>query len=162
MSKGITGKEADPRIVYADIIDLPHHQSETHPHMSLYDRAAQFSSYKALSGYEDMIAEEARLTGKKIELEGRELDLLNQKLELIADVIRDGHTPELSITCFVPDEKKAGGKYVTVTGKIRKVESTFGQLQLDSGNKKLAGMKIDLDKILTITGDLVDYLDNCE
>ena len=79
MSKGINQKEPDPRIVYADIIDLPHHQSETHPHMSLYDRSAQFSSYKALSGYEDMIAEEARLTGKKIELEGRELDLLNQK-----------------------------------------------------------------------------------
>lgn len=162
MSKGITEKEPDPRIVYADIIDLPHHQSDTHPHMSLYDRSAQFSSYKALSGYEDMIAEEARMVGKKIELEGHELDLLNQKLELITDVIRDGHIPELSITYFEPDEKKAGGKYVTVTGRVKKVDSAFSQIQLDSGNKKVNGKKIDIDNVLAITGELVDYLDDCE
>ena len=158
MSKGITGKEPDPRVVYADIIDLPHHRSDTHPHMSLYDRSAQFSSYKALSGYEDMVAEEARLVDRKIELEGHELDLLNQKLELIADAIREGHFPELSVVYFVPDEKKAGGKYVTVTGKINKVDSAFGQIRLDSGNKKVNGKRIDIDRILTITGDLVDYL----
>jgi len=162
MSKGITEKEPDPRIVYADIINLPYHKSDKYPHMSLYDRSAQFSSYKALSGYEDMVAEEARIVGEKIVLEGHELDLLNQKLELIADVIRDGHIPELSITYFVPDERKEGGKYVTVTGKIKKVDSAFGQIHLDSGNKKVSGRKIDIDKILTITGDLVDYLDDCE
>jgi hypothetical protein len=162
MSKGITEKEPDPRIVYADIINLPYHKSDKYPHMSLYDRSAQFSSYKALSGYEDMVAEEARIVGERIVLEGHELDLLNQKLELIADVIRDGHIPELSITYFVPDEKKEGGKYVTVTGKIKKVDSAFGQIHLDSGNRKVSGRKIDIDKILTITGDLVDYLDDCE
>ena len=162
MSKGITEKAPDPRIVYADIINLPYHKSDKYPHMSLYDRSAQFSSYKALSGYEDMVAEEARIVGERIVLEGHELDLLNQKLELIADVIRDGHIPELSITHFVPDDKKEGGKYVTVTGKIKKVDSVFGQIQLDSGNKKVSGRKIDIDKILTITGDLVDYLDGCE
>ena len=85
MEKGIQKKEPDPRIVYADIIDLPHHQSSTRPHMSLYDRAAQFSSYKALTGYEDMVAEEARVTEEKISLEEFELELLNQKLQLIAD-----------------------------------------------------------------------------
>jgi len=108
------------------------------------------------------VAEEARIVGERIVLEGHELDLLNQKLELIADVIRDGHIPELSITYFVPDEKKEGGKYVTVTGKIKKVDSAFGQIHLDSGNRKVSGRKIDIDKILTITGDLVDYLDDCE
>ena len=60
MTKGITEKEPDPRIVYADIIDLPHHQSSTRPHMSLYDRAAQFASFAALTGYDDMVKEEAR------------------------------------------------------------------------------------------------------
>ena len=60
MAKGITGQEPDARIVYSDIIDMPHHQSETHPHMSLYDRAAQFAPFAALTGYEDMINEEAR------------------------------------------------------------------------------------------------------
>ena len=65
MTKGITEKEADPRIIYADIIDLPHWRSPTRPHMSLYERAAQFASYKALSGYEDMIAEEVRLADEE-------------------------------------------------------------------------------------------------
>ncbi len=60
MTKGITGKEPDPKIVYADIIDMPHHQSLAHPHMSLYDRAAQFAPFAALTGYEDMINEEAK------------------------------------------------------------------------------------------------------
>ena len=61
MTKGITGKEADPEIVYADIFDLPRHVSDHHPPMSLYDRAAQFAAYKTLSGFEDMVNERARL-----------------------------------------------------------------------------------------------------
>ncbi len=67
MAKGITDKEPDPGIIYADIIDLPHHQSSTHPHMRLYDRAAQFAPFSALTGYKEMIDEEARLTEEKIE-----------------------------------------------------------------------------------------------
>ena len=62
MTKGITEQEPDPREVYGDIIDLPHWQSPTRPRMSLYDRAAQFAPYKTLSGYEDMVQEEARRT----------------------------------------------------------------------------------------------------
>lgn len=60
MTKGYRKNEPDPRIVYKDIIDMPHHQSLTHPHMSLYDRAAQFAPFAALTGYEDMINEEAQ------------------------------------------------------------------------------------------------------
>ncbi len=67
MAKGITGKEPDPEIIYADIIDLPHHQSNAHPHMSLYDRAAQFAPFSALTGYKEMIDEEARLTEARVE-----------------------------------------------------------------------------------------------
>ena len=94
MAKGITGKEPDPRIVYADIIDLPHHQSSKHLHMSLYDRAAQFASYKALSGYEDMIGEEARQTNRKIDLEEPGLDVLNQKLNpMLRSLCRHGCLP---------------------------------------------------------------------
>ena len=65
MTKGITGKEPDPSIVYADIIDMPRHQSDTHPHMSLYDRAAQFAPFAALTGYEEMISVEAKRTEDK-------------------------------------------------------------------------------------------------
>lgn len=60
MTKGITGKEADPEVVYADIYHLPHHEPDHHPRMSLRDRAAQFAAYKTLSGFEDMINEQAR------------------------------------------------------------------------------------------------------
>lgn len=60
LTKGLRNNEPDPRIVYKDIIDMPHHQSLTHPHMSLYDRAAQFAPFAALTGYEDMINEEAQ------------------------------------------------------------------------------------------------------
>ena len=83
-TKGITGKEPDPRIVYADIIDLPHHQSPTHPHMSLYDRAAQFSSFDALTGYSDMVVEEAKLTDRQMELGEHDLEILNRRLNWIA------------------------------------------------------------------------------
>ena len=96
MTKGITEKEPDPRIVYADIIDLPHHQSATRPHMSLYDRAAQFAPFAALSGYDEMIVEEARETDTGIVLEDWELEQLNQKLTLIADVLEDGNGTPLS------------------------------------------------------------------
>ena len=60
MSQKITGKEPDPRIIYADIIDMPHHQSTKPPHLSPHDRAAQFSPFAALSGYEDMVEESRR------------------------------------------------------------------------------------------------------
>ncbi len=67
MAQGIKGKEPDPSIVYTDIIDMPHHVSTKHPHMFLHDRAAQFSPFAALSGYEDMIDEEARLTQEQMD-----------------------------------------------------------------------------------------------
>lgn len=59
--------DEDPRVIYADIIDLPHHQSDKHPQMSLYDRAAQFSPFAALSGYDDMVKEQVKETEKKYE-----------------------------------------------------------------------------------------------
>ena len=67
MTKGLTGKEPDPEIVYADIFRLPHHVSDHHPPMSLRDRAAQFSPFAALSGYEELVSEEARRTTDRIE-----------------------------------------------------------------------------------------------
>ena len=111
MTKGITGKEPDPSIIYADIIDHPHWQSPTRPHMSLYDRAAQFAPFAALTGYDDMVSEEARLVDNKIELSEGEIELLNQKLNLLNDVIFDGVHPTVSITYFVPEKMKNGGKY---------------------------------------------------
>ncbi len=131
MTKGITEHEPDPRVIYGDIIDKPHWQSPTRPHMSLYDRAAQFAPFAALTGYDDMITEEARLVDNKIELDNTEIEVINQKLEILADSISNGEKPEVSITYFVPDLLKNGGKYETVTEVIKKIDIVQGQLVLE-------------------------------
>ena len=159
MSKGIKEKEPNPRTVYADIIDMPHWQSPKHPHMSLYDRSAQFASYKALSGYEDMVAEEARLTDKKLELEDFELERLNQKLSLVADVIADGHHPVLTFTVFEPDEHKEGGRYVEITDTVKRIDATGRKVILSSTRESGLNNSIDFDRIADVHGELVDYMD---
>ena len=163
MTKGITGKEPNPRVVYADIIDLPHWQSPTRPHMSLYDRSAQFASYKALSGYEDMIQEEARLTDTEEEPSEQAMDLLNRKLSLISDVISEGIHPELTFTVFVPDQKKSGGRYVDITDTVKKIDTVFRKVILmgTEGRGKV-NKTIDFDRIVKIHGSIVNDLDDIE
>ena len=160
MTQGIKSNEPDARTVYADIIDLPHHQSSTHPHMSLYDRAAQFSSYKALSGYEDMVAEEARLTSLKPELEEYELELLNKKLNLIADIINGGTRPTVTIRYFLPDERKSGGAIVDITDTIKRIDTVSGQIILMSTRESGINEAIEIKSILSMRGDLVDNLND--
>ncbi len=160
MAKGITGKEPDPRIVYADIVDLPHHQSSKHPHMSLYDRAAQFSSYKALSGYEDMIGEEARQTDRKTDLEEPGLDVLNQKLNLINDMLDDGENPAITFTFFVADTKKEGGAYVTRTERVKRIDALEQVVILCSADAHGFNETIPIRDIVEIHGDSVDSVDS--
>ena len=162
MTKGITGKEPDPRVVYADIIDKPHHVSSVHPHMSMHDRAAQFSAYKALSGFEDMVSEEARTTEAQTELSEAQMELLGQKLDLISDVIADGEHPLITFTVFVPDERKAGGKYVDTTDYVKRIDTVNQTVVLMK--KRQSGMNetIAFNRISDIHGDLVDYMDDGE
>ena len=157
MTKGITGHEPDPRAIYADIIDLPHHQSKVHKHMSLYDRAAQFAPFAALTGYDDMVEEEARLVDNKIELDGSELEILDQKLAIIAKEIDKGRSPEVSITYFVPDLFKQGGSYQTITEVIKKVDNVSRKLVLER-KEGFADMNvtISISDILEIHGEIVD------
>ena len=131
MAKGITGKEPDPREVYGDIIDHPHWESPKHPPMSLYDRAAQFAPFAALSGYDDMIDEEARMVDNRIELSEEETEELNRKLSRIDEKIGSGIRPAVTITYFVPDPLKPGGEYRTATEKVRRVDAVHGVIQLD-------------------------------
>ena len=163
MSKGITEKEPDPRVVYANIIDLPHWQSPTRPHMSLYDRSAQFASYKALSGYEDMIQEEARLTDSEEQLSEEAMVLLNRKLSLISDGIEAGTHPKLTFTVFVPDQKKSGGRYVEIADAVKKIDTVSRKVILmgTEGRGKV-NKTIDFDRIAEIHGSPVDYLDDIE
>lgn len=102
---------------YHDIIDLPHHVSTYRPRMPMLNRAAQFSPFAALTGYEDSIREAARLTDARIELDECAKAALDAKLQIIQS---NPQTP-VSITYFVPDARKAGGAYVTAEGFVRKI-----------------------------------------
>ena len=160
MTKGIKSNEPDARVVYADIIRLPHWQSPTRTPMSAYERAAQFSSFNALEGYEDMVGEEARIVDTQEELTETEMEILNQKINLIADVIEDGHHPILNFTYFLNDSMKQGGSYVTMTERVRKIDAVGKKIQLfrTVGASK-SYMELDMDKIKDISGELVNYIE---
>lgn len=106
---------------YDDIINLPHHTSTSRPHMSAHDRAAQFSPFAALTGYDAAITETGRLTDKRVELDEYRKADLNERLCKIQDQIDE--QPEVSITYFQPDKKKSGGAYITVTGCVKKIDA---------------------------------------
>ena len=163
MTKGITGHEPDSRAIYADIIDKPHWQSKAHPHMSLYDRAAQFAPFAALTGYDDMVEEEARLVDNRIELDSSELEILNRKLGIIADAIAKGRAPEVSVTYFVPDLLKDGGSYETITEVIKRIDNVRQQLVLErrTGVAQM-NMTINIKDILEIHGEDADRADDKE
>ena len=135
---------------YDDMIDLPHHVSTKRPQMSLYDRAAQFSAFKALTGYEDCVTEAARLTGERIELDDASLSLLNAKIQILQDEIKT--CPEISVTYFVPDKKKAGGEYVTVTGSVRRVDEV--ERTIIFTDKRI----IQIDDIINMEGEVFALL----
>lgn len=116
---------------YADIIDLPHHTSSKHPRMSAIARAAQFSPFAALTGYDAEIKETARLTDEKVELDEDSVNDINAKLQYIKDNIDEN--PEITVEYFVPDEKKAGGAYVTAGGTVRRIDECVRVITLTDG-----------------------------
>lgn len=141
---------------YDDMIDLPHHVSAKHPQMSRHDRAAQFSAFKALTGYEDAVTEAARLTGERIELDDASLSVLNAKIQILQDEIKT--CPEISITHFVPDKKKAGGEYVTVTGSVKRIDEIERTIHFTDRRTIL------IDDIIDMEGEVfallqTDYMD---
>jgi len=144
---------------YSDIIHLPHHKAPNRPHMSMYDRAAQFSPFAALTGFDGVIAETGRLTDRKIELSESEKILLDQKLTLIDDVIQDKHHPEITVVYFVPDYLKDGGEYEEYTGKVRHIDKVERTVVFLAANGRSAGKAIKIDEIKNVHGELVDYMD---
>lgn len=105
---------------YDDIINLPHHVSQKHPQMSLRDRAAQFSPFAALTGHKAAINETARLTDEKQILSEDVIAKLNEQLNLIKENIGTNQT--VTITYFIPDDKKSGGAYISHTGVVKKID----------------------------------------
>lgn len=116
---------------YEDIIHLPHHTSAGRKHMSLYDRAAQFSPFAALTGHDEALKETARLTDTKPELDDSEKQIIGEKLRMIMDAMPQEIT--VSITHFVPDNKKSGGAYLTVSGVIKKYNKFTNEIRMSDG-----------------------------
>ena len=131
---------------YDDIINLPHHVSATRPQMPLLDRAAQFAPFAALTGYDAAIKETGRLTDEKIEMDEEALNILNMKFQLLVDNLHD--EPEVSFTYFKPDERKAGGAYLEMTGTVKKVDDFERVITMQDGTKML------MDNILNIDGEI--------
>ena len=122
---------------YDEIMGLPHHVSKTRPQMPMSDRAAQFAPFAALTG---------RLTDERIELDEGALTALNMRYQLLMDALDE--EPEVEITYFKPDERKAGGAYVTATGAVIKVDDFERLITMQDGTK------IPMDDILSIDGEL--------
>jgi hypothetical protein len=116
---------------YEDILLLPHHRSTKRPHMAQLDRAAQFAPFAALSGYEKEIAEAGRLTDPALELMEGKAEQIDSALQTLRRELAGG--PLITVTYFVPDSRKRGGAYRTVSGRVRKLSETDRMLFLEDG-----------------------------
>lgn len=116
---------------YADIIDLPHPVSKKRPQMPLYDRAAQFSPFAALTGHGAAIQETARWTEQERELDEEIKRRLDEELQLL--VTQLSSHPTASITYFVPDEKKQGGAYITKRDIVKKIDFYKREIRMADG-----------------------------
>ena len=130
---------------YEDIIHLPHHVSRNHPQMPMLDRAAQFAPFAALTGYEAAVGETARLTAERRELDAQEAEELNRRLAEL--IVRLPDRPEATVEYFVPDDRKSGGAYVTVTGRVRHISVPERTLVMEDGTV------IALDDIAALTDE---------
>lgn len=118
---------------YSDILNLPHPTSKNHPRMSIQERAAQFSPFAALSGHAAAIAETARLTDRKMELDEDTRAELDRRQAILLEQISE--RPEVTVTWFRPDEKKDGGAYVTTAGRLKKIDQVERILILMDGTR---------------------------
>lgn len=137
---------------YEDIIHLPHPTSSRHPRMSSMARAAQFSPFAALTGYDDAVKETARPTEQKVTLDEYEKQHLDDCLQCIRE--RLSEAPEVEIIYFVPDERKDGGAYRTEVGSIKKIDSYKRVIIMKSG------VLIPIDDIVNIEGSILSQLDD--
>lgn len=135
---------------YDDIINMPHHVSSTRPRMSAIDRAAQFSPFAALTGYDVSIKESARLTEERLELDDSQKEDIGDKLRFVMEQL-DADT-EIRITYFLPDTRKAGGEYVTVSGAVKKIDEYERMIIL------IDGKQIPIDEVIDVDCDVFEEL----
>lgn len=136
---------------YDDIINLPRHVSKKHPQMSIENRAAQFQPFQALTGYAEKVKETQRLTDRKQELTDEEKLIIDSKINYLLQNINKKNIIE--VIYFVKDEYKAGGKYVTKVGILKKVDSHLKKLIFNDNEK------IDIEEILSIEGDVFSFFE---
>ena len=136
------------RFPYEDIVNLPPHISKRHPQPTMIERAARFAPFAAITGYEEMVLEEARVTEERIELDESTLAMLNEKLNIIHDSLDS--EPVIQITYFEPDKKKSGGAYISVTGMVKRIDE-YERLVIMSDGKK-----IRIDEIFGLESRLFD------
>ena len=137
--------------LYENIINRPHHVSKARPQMSELERAAQFAPFAALTGYDSAIKETGRLTDERIELDEEALTALDRKYQLLIEALDDA--PEVTITYFQPDERKAGGKYVSAVGAVKKIDDFERRITMRDGTR------IPTDDVLSIDGELFSSLE---
>lgn len=137
---------------YDDILHLPHHVSPTRKRMTMTERAAQFSPFAALVGYEGAVRETARLTDQRMDLSEDEKAMIDRKQQVILAALECGENPTITVTFFRPDAKKNGGEYVDYTGEVKKVEQIRNALIF------MDGMEIPCSDVLDLSSDLFSQL----
>lgn len=135
---------------YEDIINLPHHTSRNHPQMTMLQRAAQFAPFAALTGHDAAIEETARLTDEELDLSENGRELLDRKLSYLMSY---PGSPSVTVTYFVPDDRKQGGAYASVTGQIKKIDGYERLLIMSDGTK------ISFEHVSDLDGNVFDGLD---
>ena len=129
---------------YADKLRLPRHVSSRRQPMTRLNRAAQFAPFDALAGYSEAVQETARLTDRRIGPDDDTLARLNRRLQRLAEVLADSQ-PEVTFLCFIPDEKKEGGAYRRITGRVRRMDEVRQEILLTDGRVIPMGSIDDLD-----------------
>lgn len=137
---------------YEDMLYLPHHVSEKHPRMSLADRAAQFSPFAALTGYDAAIRETGRLTDGRAELDEDHRAKLDERLAVMQAYLQVQRQPQVTVRYFQPDARKEGGSYRTIAGAVKKIDRQGRKLVLTDGTS------IPVDEIAGIGGELFEEL----
>lgn len=144
-SGSAVGKERSS-FPYEDIVNLPHPVSRYHVPMPLIQRAAQFAPFAALTGYDEAIEETGRQTDDRVALSESEITILNRKLQILEQIL--DRRPEVTITYFVPDLRKKGGAYHTVSGSLEKIDAQHQRIVMRSGEV------ISMGQLIGIEGDI--------
>ena len=130
---------------YKDIIDLPHHEPKNFPRMSMYERAAQFSAFDAVTGHSEAIEEQSRFVENYLEISEEDQRVFNIKLREILAKIKD--KPVISVKYFVPDKVKDGGEYLTYIGVLKRFDEVEKRIEFIDGTKIALEQIFDINEI---------------